>query len=236
MKLFATLIFVFAALLVSPAMARLGETSDECNQRYGEQYTEAVGKGFWAAERKYEKNGVHVTIRFLRKGDGPLKAEFIEYKPVKLADDRLTEAKIKALMDNVSTEWVRLTTKVAPPVPVKPPPDPSKSLTTDKKTRVISIGETTGYDKKQAEKVAKERKELLDSIAARNRDMSALRAKIGKIAFGGGEAWASSRAFAIGNPSSLTLFSDAYMNAFDHQVELEKARKAKADATPLTGL
>lgn len=237
MKYLVIVTTLLATLFIPPAFARLGETAEDCNLRYGERYTETVGAGFWAAERKYEKNGVKITIRFLRKNDSSLKAEYIEYRPIDTYTNRLTEVKIAALLENVSTHWTKLAQIMIPPTPIKPPPpSSSKTFASETKKRVITIGETTGLDKKQAEKEARERKELLDSIAARNKAMTELKAKIGKIASYSENSWESSKAYAAGSYSCLTIFSAAYMNAYDHQVEIEEARKAKADATPLKGL
>jgi hypothetical protein len=236
MKHLSALVILCVSLLVDSAVARLGETSDECNLRYGERYTETVGQGFWAAERKYEANGVRVIVRFLRADHGPMKAEYIEYRPTDVVSNRLSDAKITGLLQNYAAEWTKLTPLEIPPVPVKPQPDPSKTLVPNTKKRVITISETTGFEKKQAEKAARERKELLDSIAARNKEVADLKSKIGKMGCYSETVWQARRGYAASSYACLVMFTETYMRAFDHQQEIEQARKAKSDATPLKGL
>ena len=44
------LVILLAALFsAAPGFARLGETSDQCDERYGSRYTEIAGQGYWAA-------------------------------------------------------------------------------------------------------------------------------------------------------------------------------------------
>lgn len=243
MKRLVTSIALSALLLVPPSQARLGETSEECHLRYRVQCTETEGQGFWSVERKYEKNGFEITIRLLPGSNNTLAANYIEYRPLDPATNRFTEASIKTLLlANVPTDWTKLTELTPPPpAPPKTAPDPAKSTfgRTSRKD-IITIGAITDPAKRQAEKEARERKALLDSIDARNRDISALRTKIGKITTGGDTCWQSSNAYATCSDSFLTIFTETYMKAFDRQAKIDQARKAKIEpkpeADPLEGL
>lgn len=231
------LVLSSALLGTMPASARLGETPDQCDERYGTKYTEAAGQGYWSAERKYEKNGVRITIRFLRNETGARTAEYIEYKPVNTATNRLTPAKIEGLLALVAPSWTALTPIAPPSQPVKPIQDSSKQLSAPHTKKVIRIGETSGRDKRQAEKDAQDRKEFLESIAAKNREIKKQKDKILKVTTVSAEtAWQCPQAYAAGGPSALVIFSAAYMHAYDHQDKIEKVQKAKSDATPFEGL
>jgi len=238
MKGLVATLALLSLLPVPPALARLGETSGECSLRYRVQCAETEGQGFWAVERKYEKNGFEITIRFLLENKD-LVAEYIEYRPTDLVTNRFTYAKIKALLvNNVSTNWIKLTELTPPPpAPPKPAPDPAKpSFGRTSRTRVITMGEIADSAKRQEEKEAKERKALLDSIDAKNREISDLRTKIGKITMSGNAHWKTRHAYAASSDSVLTIFTDTYMKAFDRQAEIDQARKATPEANPLDGL
>jgi hypothetical protein len=102
--------------------------------------------------------------------------------------------------------------------------------------KVITIEQSAGLDKRKAEKEALERQNLLNSIAARNSEIQQLKNKIKKITtLSTDTAWQSQKAYAVSTTSSLVLFSAAFLNAFDHQAEIEKARQVKEDAAPLPG-
>jgi hypothetical protein len=222
--------------MATPGFARLGETPDQCDERYGSKYTETAGQGYWAAERKYEKGGVRITIRFLRDETGNRKAEYIEYKPINTTTNRMTASKAEGLLQHVSRDWTPLALITPPPVTQKPPPDPARTLGTMQSRKVLTIEKSTGEDKRKAEKEAKARQELLASIAAKNSQIQHLKDRISKItSVSATTIWRSPEAYAVENPSSLTIFSVAFLNAYDHQARIEKARKAKEDATPLTG-
>lgn len=232
-----TLAILSATLfMATPGFARLGETPEQCDERYGSKYTEAAGQGFWAAERKYEKGGVRITIRFLRGEAGTRTAEYIEYKPINTTSNRMTASKAEGLLQLVSQSWTPLTLITPPPQTEKPPPDPAKTLGTTHAPKVITIEKASGEEKRRADKEAKSRQQLLENIAARNKRMQQLKDKISKItAVTADTTWKSPEAYAAGNQYGLTIFSAAFMNAYDHQVEIEKARQAKEDATPLSG-
>jgi hypothetical protein len=222
--------------MATPGFARLGETPEQCDERYGSKYTESAGQGFWAAERKYEKGGVRITIRFLRGEAGGRTAEYIEYKPINTTSNRMTASKTEGLLQLVSQNWTPLTLITPPPQTEKPPPDPAKTLGTTHAPKVITIEKASGEEKRRADKEAKSRQELLVNIAARNKRMQQLKDKISKITTVTADTtWKSPEAYAAGNQYSLTIFSAAFMNAYDHQAGIEKARQAKEDATPLSG-
>lgn len=232
---FPLALLLAALFMVAPVFARLGETPEQCDERYGSKYTETAGQGFWAAERQYEKGGIRITIRFLRDQAGARKAEYIEYKPLNTTSNRLTEAKTEGLLQIVSRTWIPLTLLTPPPQTHKPAADPSRTLGGTRTSRIITLEKATGEDKRRAEKEAKDRKDMLDQIAARNKVIQRQKEKIRKITgISSGTTWKSPEAYASGTSGSLAIFSTAYMNAYDHQAGTEKARKAKEDATPFT--
>lgn len=230
------MVLLLAALfMVAPAYARLGETPEQCDERYGSKYTETAGQGFWAAERQYEKGGIKITIRFLKDQAGARKVEYIEYKPLNTTSNRLTEAKTEGLLQIVSRTWTPITLLTPPPQTHKPAADPSRTLGGTRTSRILSIEKSTGDDKRRAEKEAKERKELLDQIATRNKVIQEQKEKIRKITgISSGTTWKSPEAYATGTSACLAIFSTAFMAAYDQQSGTEKARQAEEDATPFT--
>jgi hypothetical protein len=237
MNLFIRLAFLSVVLLIAPTtFARLGDTPDQCDERYGSKYTETAGQGFWAAERKYEKSGVQITIRFLRNEQGTRIAEYIAYKLTNATTNRMTPSKIEGLLNSVAPEWTPITLITPPPVNEKPVPDPKKTLNSSTAKKRITIEQSAGLDKRKAEKEALDRQNLLNSIAAKNSEIQVLKNKIKKITtLSADTAWQSPKAYAVSTTSSLVLFSAAFLTAYDHQAEIEKARQAKEDSSPLPG-
>ena len=237
MTLFIRLAFLSIILLMAhTTFARLGDTPDQCDERYGSKYNETAGQGFWAAERKYEKSGVQITIRFLRNERGTRIAEYIAYKLTNTTTNRMTPGKTEGLLTLVAPTWTPITLITPPPVNEKPLPDPKKTMNSSKAKRLITIEQSAGLDKRKAAKEAQERQDLLNSIATQNNDIQQLKNKIKKITtLSADTAWQSSAAYAVGTTSSLVLFSAAFLNAYDHQEEIEKARQVKEDAAPFTG-
>lgn len=226
-------------LLALPALARLGETSEECHLRYRVQSAETEGNGFWSVERKYEKNGLEITVRLLPGSNNTPVVHYIEYCPLDPATNRLTDAAIKTLLlANAPADWTKLTDLTPPPPPPpKPAPDPAKSTfgRTSRKD-IVTIGTMSDPAKRQAEKEARERKVLLDFIDAKNKEISALRTKIGKMTTAGDTFWQSNKAYATSSDSLLTIFTTAYMKAHDSKTEDAKPRKATPVPNPLEGL
>lgn len=122
---------VAAAILVSfltcPTYARLGETPDQCNQRYGTNYTETVNKAFYPLERVYSTRGLQVTVRFLppRKGvalpKGTLLAGFIRFDVPGIL---LPPDTVKGLLATETGAWDELSMPSLMPAP--PPPTVSR--------------------------------------------------------------------------------------------------------------
>jgi hypothetical protein len=237
MNPYLRLIFLVAILFIVPSVfARLGDTPDQCDERYGSKYTEIGGQGFWAAERKYEKGGVQITIRFLRNESGARIAEYIGFKLTNTTTNRMTPSKIEGLLNSVAPEWIPITLITPPPVNEKLLPDPKRTLNSSTAKKRITIEQSAGLDKRKAEKEALDRQNLLNSIAAKNSEIQVLKNKIKKITtLSTDTAWQSPKAYAVSTTSSLVLFSAAFLTAYDHQAEIEKARQAKEDSSPLPG-
>ena len=76
---------VCLVLMALPVLARLGESPEQCNKRYGTDYTQSIIDGFYTCERIYSAEGLQVTVRFMppRKGvalpSGTLQAGYIKF-------------------------------------------------------------------------------------------------------------------------------------------------------------
>ena len=222
--------------LTLPLLARIGETPDACAERYGLKLTTEKQKpGFWDQEQRYEKNGIHLTIRFLKNEGNELRAEYIEYKPIDSKSLPLSEVKINALLETVSTNW----TALIPLPPLPPPPtnavEAIKTMQRTSKVKVVSMEKTNGIEEKRRKKEAADRKEKVDIIDARNREITQLKETFAKMAIRGTNFWSSAEAYAAGDPSSLTIISETFKKAYTRHVASEKAREKKAEATPLSG-
>jgi hypothetical protein len=217
-------------------MARIGETPGACAERYGLRLTTEKQKpGFWDQEERYEKNGIRLTIRFLKNEADELRAEYIEYKPIDAKSLPLSAVKINALLETVSTNW----TELIPLPPLPPPPtnavDTVKIMQRTSKVKIVSMEKTNGIEEKRRKKEVAEHKEKVDALNARNQEISQLKETFAKMAIPGTNVWTTTEAYAAGDPSSLTIISEAYKKAYIHQVASEKARAKKAEATPLSG-
>ena len=227
---------VSVALLASSLPARIGETPERCAERYAlKQVPAKLTKGFWDKEQFYEKNGIQLSIRFLRSPEDGLRAEYIEYRPISTSGVTLSEVKINSLLSIVSTNW----SKLLPLPPLTPPtnavPDSTRTLTRTSKTKIITLEQTSGIEEKRLKKEAAERKILAELIENRNREIAHLKDVIGVKIIPGTNFWHTAQAYACGDDTSLTLFTEAYVKAYDHHVALEKALQRRAAATPLKG-
>lgn len=220
-----TLIITLIFGLTFPLFARIGETPEECVQRYGATLKGTPSKhGFWDSEQRHEKNGVRISIRFLRGQDGVLHAEYLEYQPVNRSEFKLSPERTKSLMDIVSTNWVTLTLIPLPPTPTNAAPDTAKILTRTSKVKVITMEKTGGIEEQRLQKEAEERKALRDSIESRNREVRRIKERLGAIARPGIPCWeVPHEAYAAGNDSTLVIFSQAYMKAYEKHVETSTA-------------
>ncbi len=227
---------LYVALWATPLPARIGETPERCAERYVLKQTPVkFARGFWDKEQYYEKNGIQLSIRFLRSPEDGLRADYIEYRPISTSGVTLSEVKIHSLLSIVSTNW----SKLLPLPPLTPPtnavPDSTRTLARTSKTKIITLEQTSGIEEKRLKKEAAERKALAELIENRNRKIAHLKDVIGVTMIPGTNFWHTAHAYACGNDTCLTLFTEAYVKAYDHHIASERALQRKAAATPLKG-
>ena len=81
--------------------ARLGETPDECNRRYGtpSDYPEPELEKAIVEKRVYLRNGIRVEVHFQREEDSIIRANFIQYsKPGDLWNVRLSSNELHTFL------------------------------------------------------------------------------------------------------------------------------------------
>jgi hypothetical protein len=239
MNRYVILSLLLATAFAKPLEARIGETPEMCAERYSLKQTPLRStKGFWDMEQCYEKSGIQLSIRFLNSPEGGLRAEYIEYRPVNQSIVNLSEVKINSLLSTISTNWTKLL-----PLPPLPPltaatnavPDPTKTLVRTSKVKIITLEKTSGIEEKRFKKEAAERKALAEEIENRNREITHLKNVVGITTIPGTNFWQTARTYACGNETTLTIFTDAYVKAYDRHVAFEKARQRRSEATPLQG-
>lgn len=221
---------VIAALLLmimtsAPALARLGETPEQCNQRYGAKYTEKGGEGFWTAERIYEINGIQLSFRFLPAQDGTTKAAYVDYKPL---HGKMSEVQIQTLLETVAKDWAPLTElrdEKKTESKVKAEADQTKRLHGNNK-KIITIESSAGADKRKLEREEKERKEYLETLASKNKNISENQNRIQSAVtwYGSrsGEAlsyWIRPNAFAGSSPQRVVIFTSEYLRQHEKGAE-----------------
>lgn len=97
-----TFLIVVFWLLCLPAFARIGETPEECEKRYGKHIVEtSEGKGEFL--RHYEKSGYMINVWFLQSGD-TWKVEHISY--YRKDENRFAKEEIRDLLQlNSKKGW-----------------------------------------------------------------------------------------------------------------------------------
>lgn len=98
--------------MAAPAWARLGETPDACDRRYGLVLTQKGPQGCWALSREYKKNGVDISIRFITLSTGAKVAGWIAYSSI-------TQEDREKIRQNAASAWTlveetRLTSDMSP--------------------------------------------------------------------------------------------------------------------------
>ena len=97
---------VLVTFLAATAWGRLYETPEQCDQRYGLEYSQKGPDQFWALSRDYKKNGVTVSIRFIRGMTGSKVAGMVSYN-VNFGVSGPGELREK-IRDTVSKSWTLL--------------------------------------------------------------------------------------------------------------------------------
>lgn len=201
--------------------ARIGESPEACDQRYGPPLKAgSPTRGFWATEQRHEKNGFRIVVRFLRHEDGTFTAGYVEYTPMNPSDFSFTDERTRSLLEIVSTEWTKLA-----PIPLPPPPVPINTATNSirtlartSKVKVITIEQTGGIEERRRKQEAAERKALVDSIESQNRETKRVKDLLGKVTRPDLTCWRSPEAYAAGNNSLLIIISRAYLAAYEKQI------------------
>jgi hypothetical protein len=221
-SLLASLVIILA--LTTPVFARLGDTPEQCNQRYGAKYTEKGGDGFWTAERVYEVNGIRLTFRFLPAKDGLSRAAYVDYKPAK---GKMSEVQIQTLLETVTKDWKPLTElRDEKKNATKAALEAEKARPLHGTKKFVSIESSSGSDKRKKEKDEKEREEYLTTLAAKNKLINESKDRIRTTAEWyeprTGEAlncWTSPTAFAGSSPQRVVIFTSEYLRQHEKGAE-----------------
>ena len=208
----------------------MGDTPDQCNQRYGAKYTEKAGEGFWTAERIYEINGIRITLRFLPTNDGATKAAYIDYKPIL---GKMSEVQIQTLLGTVSKEWAPLTElRDEKKVESKTALEAEQTRKLQGSKKVISIESSSGSDKRKKEVEEKERQDYLASLAAKNITINATKDRVRSAVEWyeprSGDAlnfWTLPAAFAGSSPQRVVIFSSEYLRLHEKGAETNNGAK-----------
>lgn len=236
MKTRLILTFLLIITFARPLPARLGETPDECAARYGLRLNSSSPKaGFWDKEQCYEKNGIHLTIRFIPGPRNELQAGYIEYHPVNRTNTSLSEIHIRGLLDIVSTNWTLLAPLPLPSASTNTMAPSRSTLARPSKTKIITMEQTAGIEERRMQKEQEERRAQLDSVTKHNREVTRIKDQIGKLTVPGVRYWKSEAAYATSGDNFLTILSTNYVNAYTRQAAREINRKKAYESTPLKG-
>lgn len=108
------LLFLAMAAVAMPAWARLGETTQECEARYGQHTGEMPGSGEVKSIRVYRKENTEVTAFFTGKGSQPATVSMIFYRVGTNTAQRqnsrpYSDEEIKTLLATVNGTWADYT-------------------------------------------------------------------------------------------------------------------------------
>jgi len=73
--------FFLFGITVTTSWGQLGETPDQCDQRYGTNHTPQSADGNWTFSREYTKNDCSITVRFITLSTGTKVVGWISYTP-----------------------------------------------------------------------------------------------------------------------------------------------------------
>ncbi len=219
-----------SVVLAIPAIARLGDTPEQCNQRYGPKYIEKGGEGFWTAERTYEINGIRLTLRFLPAQDGTTKAAYIDYKPIM---GKMSEAQIQTLLGTVAKDWTPLVElREEKRVETAASVEAAKTRTLQSNKKVISIEASSGSDKRKKETEEKAHAAHLADLAAKNKVINETKDRARSAA-----DWYEPRSgdnlnfftahnvFAGSSPQRVVIFSNEYLRQHEKGAETSNGLK-----------
>ncbi|MEI8140925.1 MAG: hypothetical protein WCI03_13795 [bacterium] len=243
MNLSSRVSLILSLLLTAPAFARLGDTPEQCNQRYGAKYIEKGGEGFWTAERSYEINGIRLTLRFLPANDGTTKAAYINYKPIM---GKMSDVQIQTLLVTVSQNWTPLKElREEKKVESKTTLEADKTRTLQSSRKIISIETSSGSDKRKKEAEEKAREDYLKDLAAKNKAINETKDRVQSAAEWyeprSGDAlnfFTSHNAFAGSSPQRVVILSSEYLRQHEKGAETTTAGKtttASKDASVFKG-
>ena len=74
-------IFLIGMAATTPSWGQLGETPDQCDQRYGSNSAQRVTDGGWTFSREYNSTNFLITVRFITLSTGAKVAGWISYAP-----------------------------------------------------------------------------------------------------------------------------------------------------------
>ena len=231
----ALVTLVLSVALTGPAFARLGETPEQCNQRYGAKYTEKAGEGFWTAERVYEINGILLTFRFLPANDGTSKAAYADYKPVR---GKMSEVQIQTLLETVAKDWAPLTElRDEKKAESKATVEAEKTRTLKSTKKVITIEASSGSDKRKKEKEEKDRQDYLAILAAKNKIIIDTKDRVRSAVewydpLPGAPLnfWHIPSAFAGSSPQRVVIIANEYLRQHEKGAETKTGAKNETPA------
>ncbi len=217
--------------LTLPSLARLGDTPDQCNQRYGAKYTEKGGDGFWTAERVYEVNGIRLTLRFLPATNGTTKAAYIDYKPIR---GKMSDVQIQTLLETVAKNWAPLT-ELREEKSNSPKPAAESGLTGHHTKKVTTIESKGDIERRKKLKEEKERQDVQMALATKNKLIKDTQERI-RNAVEWYEPrtsetlniWTTPNAFAGSSPQRVVIFASEYLKQHEKGAET----KAGDHSTP----
>jgi len=226
----ALAILTLSVILTTPAFARLGDTPEQCNQRYGAKYTEKGGEGFWTAERIYEINGIRLTLRFLPAPDGTTKAAYIDYKPVR---GKMSEVQIQTLLETVAKEWTPLTElRDEKKIETKTALEAGKNKKLQNTKKFQTIEASSGSDKRKKEMEEKERQNYLTTLAAKNKIINETKDRVRSAVEWydphSSEAlsiWTIPTAYAGSSPQRVVIFTCEYLQQHEKGAETNTGDK-----------
>lgn len=97
------LCFCLLGIMIATARGQLGESPDQCDQRYGSNAVDKGAQGCWMAAREYTQGDFLINVRFLTNSMGTKVAGWISYAPA--AGIKPNAGERQKIREAASTAW-----------------------------------------------------------------------------------------------------------------------------------
>ena len=130
-----TVLYFLILIAAASVRGQLGETPDQCDQRFGSVISHSGGNTGWSLENVYRTNGLTITVRFITLSTGSRIAGWVRYSTM---DSRPGQSVRESLLKTVPGTWEKVVEARLP----READDHAKMITTAHNQHVAEIQAT----------------------------------------------------------------------------------------------